>query len=208
MAAIAQGRNANQNVAGGAFPRLRLDNSGAPVISRLFGYSAARQGQIFHANSAVDGVAPGTSIGTTGAFALFNPDASHKWLVVLEGAVGLVSGTLAAGTTHWISHDPGTDITGTACVARSGRMDFGTAAGQATETATVPAGGTLLRTFDSLTALVDSTAAVPWRLEDKVGGRIIIPPGYAVSIQATAGAGTSPLLVYSVCWAEVAIPSS
>ena len=201
------GSNTVQDIAADGEGYARQDNSGALILSDLLGYESARRSSIFTANTAVTGVAPGTSIGTTAAFALQNPDAGTKWLVILEASMGYVSGTLGAGCIHWVGHVPGVDFSGTAITEYSSRMGSGTAEGVALTTATVPSGGTLLRLFGSTGASLASTAVAPWRLQDKVDGRIIVPPGYGISIQGTTAAGSTPLVVYSVTWAEILIPS-
>ena len=69
-------------------------------------------------------------------------------------------------------------------------------------TATVPSAPKVMRVFGSLQASLASTAVAPWIIEDKVDGAIIVPPGCAAQLQATAAGGSSPLVVYSVSYRE------
>lgn len=193
----------------GATGPVRLGDSSEVVVGLAHAkyYEAVVRGNCFHAQTAATGVAPGTAIGTTAAFALYNPQGSGKNLVVLQTSVGYISGTLGAGTLHYVGHISPTQtaFSGTAITARNALIgSSNTGVGLAYTTATVPSGGSGLRTLCSLTALLASTAVAPYPLVDDVDGAIIIAPGGGISIQATAAAGSSPLVVISACWEEVA----
>lgn len=201
-----QGRVGNQTLSDNARATLRLGRGGDQIVN-LGGqyYELAMRGQLFHAQTAVTGVAPGTAIGTTAAFALANPTGSNKDLVVIVAKLGYVSGTLGAGVVDWCGHtDPAqAAITGTAITPVNGYLSGGSPQGRPFTTATVPASGKPFRVFGNLQASLASTAVAPWLIEDKVDGAIVIPPGTAVSLQATAAGGSSPVVVYSVTWAEL-----
>ena len=81
-------------------------------------YALARAGQVFHAVTAASGVAPGTAIGTTAAFTLYNPVGSGVNMVVLQGLMSYVSGTLGAGMVEWVANvnPAAAAVTGTAIV--------------------------------------------------------------------------------------------
>src|SRR5690349_1111995 len=82
----------------GAEAEIRLGRQ-QDIITNFGGpwYQAALSGYLYHAGTAATGVAPGTAIGTTAAFSLYNPIGSGVNLVVLSGRMGYVSGTLGAG---------------------------------------------------------------------------------------------------------------
>jgi len=167
-------------------------------------YQVAREGNLYHAVTAVAGVAPGTAIGTTAAFALYNPGASGKDLVVLRGTMSYVSGTLGIGVVDWVAHvDPSAAIvTGTAIPVVNAKFLGPTAAGKPLTTATVVAGD-VFRSFANLPPILATSVVTPWLFIDEVDGAIVIPPGCSVTLEGTAGAGTSPLVRYGVLWEEV-----
>lgn len=172
-------------------------------------YNLVRAGKVFTATTAVTGVAPGTAIGTTAAFTLQNVAGSQVNLVVLEAAMGYVSGTLGAGVVNYLYNGPGTTAaTGTAialqCADLSGRAAAATTKAYTTATIVSP---TLLKPFASLQASLASTAVAPWQIKDAVNGSIIVPPGANLSLHATAAAGTTPLVVFSMTFAEVSTES-
>ena len=150
-------------------------------------------------------MAPGTSIGTTAAFTLFNPKGSGKALVVLRTTIGYISGTLGAGVVHYVANvDPGAAaVTGTAIVPVNCLLSAATGVGKPFTTATLPATPSVVRSFVSLTALLASTAVAPWMITEDVDGEFVIPPGCALSLEATAAGGATPLVAYGMTWDEV-----
>jgi len=189
-----------------------IARTGEEVVSQLHAplYEQGKRGRVFNGMTAVTGVAPGTAIGTTAGFALYNPRGSGVDLVVLTARLAYVSGTLGAGVISWVGHlDPAqAAITGTAIPSVAARMAptaSVSAKGKPLTTATVPASGTPMRPFGSLQASLATTAVSPWALKDDVDGAIIVQPGCAVSLQGTTAAGTSPLVVYGVSWEEVPV---
>lgn len=166
-------------------------------------YARAVVGKVFSAETAVTGVAPGTAIGTTGAFTLHNPILSGVDLVLLETSMAYVSGTLGAGVVNYLYNPPGDAVpTGTAIAIRNGRLGSGvTSKALAFTTSTITA-PLLLRPFASLQASLASTAVQPWQVADKVNGGIIIPPGTSLTLHATAAGGSTPLVVFYAQWSE------
>jgi hypothetical protein len=85
----------------------------------------------------------------------------------------------------------------------NGRISGGAGKGKPLTTVTVPTAGTPFRPFANLPPMLATSVLTPWRFEDIVDGGIIIPPGCGVSLQGTAGAGTSPLVIFGCMWEEV-----
>lgn len=197
-----------QTLADGNTGEGRIGRGGEEISSQLNAplYELAKRGNVFSGATAVTGVAPGTAIGTTAAFALFNPSNSGVDLVVLKASMSYLSGTLGIGFVNWIYHtssvQAGVAITGTAITAVCGNGSNRAAAGKPLTTATVVA-GVLTRLFANLPPMLATSVLTPWRLEDDVDGALVVPPGAGVSLQATAGAGTAPLVIYGCTWAEV-----
>lgn len=187
----------------------RIGRGGELIISDLNPryYEQAKRGNIYAAQTAVTGVAPGTAIGTTAAFALANPSGSGFDLVILQASLGYVSGTLGAGVINWVGHTNPAQaaVTGTAISVVAGRVSGSAGVGKPLTTATVPASGTPFRNFASMGPALATTAVFPFAVIDSVDGAIIVAPGTAVSLQMTGGAGTSPLVTYACVWMEVPI---
>lgn len=167
-------------------------------------YLSVEEGNVYSAMTALTGVAPGTAVGTTSAFTLHNPIGSRVNLVIIEGSMGYVSGTLGAGVVTWNANidDDAAAPTGTAIVEMNQKLGAsGNAQGRALTTATVPA-PTPIRVMGSLGASLASTAVQPWIIRDFVNGAIIVPPGCSISLHATAAAGSTPLVIFNVVWKE------
>lgn len=167
-------------------------------------YKRTAEQVTYHAETAQTGVAPGTAHGTTAPFTLYNPIGSGVDLVVLESNMGYVSGTLGAGVVSYVANiDPtAAAVTGTAITKVNGRLGGSAGVARAFTTATLPAAPTAVRPAFSLQASLASTAVAPWTAKDVVDGAIVIPPGCALSLEATAAAGSSPLVVFGMTWYE------
>lgn len=163
-------------------------------------YEYGRRGQIYVATTAAAGVAPGTAASTTPPFTLWNPANSGKHLVVLRAKCSVLSGTLGLGTVFWEGNLQTTQpTTGTALTIRSSRVgDTSSATGQVFQGSTLSATPDLLS--PAFQVLTTNTVA-----NDYVGlGEYIVVSGAALSLEETGAAGTSPLVFFSVLWAEVA----
>lgn len=170
-------------------------------------YEAVRRGMVFAGATAATGVAPGTAIGTTAAFSLANPVGSGKVLVPISASMGYISGTLGAGVVWYVANtNPNAAaVTGTAITVSRTFLSSAAAGnvGLAFTTATVPATPTILRPAWSLQASLASTAVAPWVVKDELAGEFIIDEGCTLSLEATAAAGSSPLVSYGMTWVEV-----
>lgn len=197
-----------QAAADGSKPTARGARDASLVVT-LAGskyYQIVKDGLVFVAQTAVTGVAPGTAIGTTAAAALYNPAGSGKDVVILSASMGYVSGTLGAGVVSWCLNTNlvAAASTGTAMVTRNALAgSAATAAASALTTATLPANPTPVRNFASLQASLASTAVAPWQIVDDVDGALILKPGATASLQATAAAGSTPLVAFGFVWAEL-----
>lgn len=199
------GRRALHRLAEGAEAVLRLGNHGQLIVadgaSRL--YEDADAGRVFSAHTAASGVAPGTAIGTTAAFALWNPAGSGVDLVIEAASVSYVSGTLGAGFLALCANpESQTAWTGTAIVP-VGKGLSRSAKGVPLTTATIPSGAVQVEALGSMGAALASSVAFNSVARIEVHGAIIVPPGSGLSIQGVAAAGTSPLVVFGCVWREV-----
>lgn len=193
----------------GGYSPVSQDGSGGLRMMQVHGkyQDAVLRGRCFVGGTAASGVAPGTSIGTTGAFSLYNPVGSGYNLVVLRASMGYVSGTLGAGVVHYLASTnlAAAATTGTAITAVNCLLGGESAVGRPLTTSTLPVAPTILRPFCSLQASLATTAVAPWQVFDDVDGEFIVRPGATLTLHATAAAGTSPLVVYGMTWEEVPV---
>lgn len=194
----------------GTTSRMTSDETGGVRVAQAHApyEDAVLRGAVYAASTAAAGVAPGTAIGTTGAYALFNPKTSGVRVNLLALSMGYLSGTLGAGFVAMIAHNNPAQavISGTAIVATSTRVGMGqSGAALPFTTATVPASGILLFPLWSLDASL-ATSVVGARSQFiEMGGLVTIEPGCAISLQGIAAGGTSPLVIFGAIWEEVPI---
>ena len=167
------------------------------------------EGNVFGGMTAAAGVAPGTSVGTTAPIALVNPANSAKKLIVLKASVAYISGTLGAGALVYAVNilKTAAAVTGTAIAVVNLKLGTSPAdrgnSGLLFTTATLPATPTLVRPFACLDASLATTAGIGFnRTVDNVDGEIQLLENTALSIQGIAAAGTAPLVVFGLVWAE------
>ncbi len=198
-----------QSLQDGAQAQPRLGKTAEQVVQTLHGalYEVVKRGSVFIASTGVAGVAPGTALSTTPPFTLYNPVNSGVDLVVLLATLGYISGTLGAGTVFLGVNSNANQAApsgGTSIVPLSARtLGSGGGQGQVFQGATLAAAPSVLRPLFNLTALLASTAVQPYAVTEDLRGSIIIPQGAALSMQAVAAAGTSPLVVLGMQWEEV-----
>src|SRR5436309_2634152 len=79
---------------------IRYAKTGEQTMTQTHGkyYEGSSRGTMFAACEQGTGIAPGTALGTTACFALYNPVGSGKRLVIQKVSLGYKSGTLGAGT--------------------------------------------------------------------------------------------------------------
>jgi hypothetical protein len=154
-------------------------------------------------------VAPGTAIGTTAAFTLYNPIGSGKRLVVNRCSLGYISGTLGAGTLFYCISNNATQPAPTGGTALT---PINCDVGLANNSVAVPrAGGTLAanplvaRPFATIDAELATSVYGARTIMDDVDGEFVIEPGCALSIEAVAAAGSTPLVSLGMTWEEIQV---
>lgn len=192
-----------------AEPRLTKDLG--VVVQHLHSsyFEAVTRGQIFTASTGVAGVAPGTALSTTPPFTLYNPLGSGVNLVIVSASLGYISGTLGAGTVVYAVNNniaQAAPTGGTTLTAINGLIGNASASKakvfQGSTLATTP---TILRDAFILPAFAGAAAAPSPPVRDIVDGAMVVMPGAALSLQAIAAAGTSPLALFSMTWEEVLV---
>lgn len=181
------------------------------IVSLAHGkyFEPSVRGFLFAACEQGSGVAPGTALGTTAFFVLYNPANSGFRLSVKKANVGYISGTLGAGTLYHCvlntltqtAPSGGTLLT-TQCADVGGGF---TGVGVARVGATVVQ-PLAYRPFVTLNAMLASTATNPIDLWEDLDGEIVLEPGTTYQMQAIAAAGSTPKLTVGVSWEEIPIP--
>jgi hypothetical protein len=185
----------------------REDQTLAQCVAMAHGkyVEASVRGMLFTACEQGTGIAPGTALGTTAFFVLYNPANSGKRLAIAKVNVGYISGTLGAGTLyHCVLSTTTQTAPSGGTLLTSQCADVGnpaTAVGVARVNATVVQ-PLAYRPFVTLNAMLATTATNPIDLWEDLDGEIVLEPGTTYQLQAIAAAGTSPKLTVGVTWEE------
>jgi hypothetical protein len=168
------------------------------MLPKEFQRASARN--IFAACTPVAGVAPGTVLSTTPPFTLWNPPNTGRQiqLVPIEALLGFVSGTLGAGSVvYGVVAQPTQPTGGTVLTPQPAVLgNAATPIGQAFQGATLATTPTLIKPAFVL-------EATPTKVQkDAIEGALALLPGQALVMQGVAAAGTSPLVLLALEWAE------
>lgn len=185
----------------------REDKTLAQVVTQAHGKYAegvSRQ-QTFVASIQGTGIAPGTALGTTAFYSLYNPANSGVRVCIQKVRIGYVSGTLGAGvlyhcalaTTTQTAPSGGTALTTYTLDVGSGAASKATAIAGATVVQPVAIGP-----ICSTGAALATTALGFSQVVDDVDGEIWVEPGCTYQIQGVMAAGSTPLMTASVSWEE------
>ncbi len=214
------GLHEKQNVQRGNNAKIRLDHTGAQVVSQTgtgrFG-EAALKGSIFHALSpglTLDATS-GNLLNSTAAnavtatnTALVNPSTNTNHMVLLRVAVGVTSGTLPAGGLY---HSIGTGQTVATSLSGMAKGFNGLANGtRATgyfftkATGTTYTGASLAQATGVFAGSTSTAAANAFLVQcfDEIDGGIVLAPGDEYRPQF-ALVGTTVIYSVSYTWAEV-----
>lgn len=172
-------------------------------------FELVSRGRLFVATIGTAGVAPETTLDTTPPFTLYNPDGSGKLLVPVYSVVGYVSGTLGAGSLSYayVPNQTSEPSGGTALTVQNCLLGNAAGSGKPRTGSTHSATPTLLEPAFMFGAFAGG-AESPKKCFDYLFGRYAIQERTAFVIQgAPLGAGTSPLVMLGLCWAEIEKPS-
>ena len=147
----------------------------------------ASANSLFHASTAVAGVAPGTALSTTPPMVLWNPPASGKMAAIVRVRIAYLSGALGAGSVVYARADQITVPSGgTELVPISGALQALSGTIRAFQGSTLTNTPTIVAPAFTLTAAPSISPG-----QDEVAGELCILPGQAFAIQAIAAAGTN-----------------
>lgn len=197
------------NSASGSPVRLTAVQSLATAQTEAPYVEMTRAGRRFHGGTQViaNGIAPVSAIPTTTAtLGLYNNDTNNNGLsLVIDWLnVFLGSGTPAAGLTVFVGVGrPTTPPTANASNYGTSALSGSTRGSKALwgTGLTFPAGVN----WSALVSTLQPAAANVGQGDNAIdiGGRLIVPPGYALGIGLLSGAGTTPLYGVSAQWSEV-----
>lgn len=214
MDAEVLGKVGPQQVADGSLINVRMGKTGEALIGQAHGryYEPAVRGNVWSLSTAAAGV----TIAAANVFSasagqpivgIYNPTNSGKNCVITRAILALASGTMAAGGWVWGFVAPNA---GVSAAGGNGAINNGT----------LVAGGSLAKTFVN-SALTGAGAGSLLRFvggpttgagaananlttQEETAGDLICPPGGVIGLFAAA-AGTSPIVVATMTWEEVAI---
>lgn len=192
-----------------ALGTVRGDNTGAMMIQQAHAEYAepSQLGKFMEVSTAIAGVAPGTTLSTTPPMAVWNPPSSGFNLSIVKCSIGYVSGTLGAGsilyayyTSQTTVPSTGTELTPVNCLLGGPR-----GVGRAFQGSTLAGTPSILRPMCFTGPMLATSVFQPSAVIDITEGAITVPPGAVFVMQGLMGAGTSPLMLFAVCWEEVAL---
>jgi len=193
--------------------QIRMGRDAPLITGDLHGryYENASRGQTFTAATASAGIAHGSALTATPAFAILNPAGSGRNISILKTFWGYVSGTLGSGSLWYTQGaNPGSLPAETAAAFRSATLLSGAKAA-AGDVALAYSGISLTNTPvlvrpSAFTLSAYAGAAniiVP--LVEEIAGEIIVQPGAFFAIEGIGTAGTTPLIVIG-CTYEIVVP--
>ena len=203
----AEGRTGLISAADGALNPIRMDKTGAvTIVSAHPLYSEATlRGNMFVCTTAVAGVAPGTALSTTPPLVLLNPLNSGVDLVILKTAVGYVSGTLGGGSIVYAYFTPQASIptSGSELTPICTKIGQIKGSGRVFQGSTIAGTPLIMRPAYNMGAFLATTATPLNICQDLVEGEINVPPATVFVMQGVAAAGSTPLVMMSICWEEM-----
>jgi hypothetical protein len=176
-------------------------------------YEAARRGRLFIQTTVPAGVAIPISTTTSPLMVIWNPSGSGRNVVLMRLSIGYVSGTTVAGAVG-LSYTTGAGAnvaTGAAFTAfnqvnpTNGFVGAGQQSAIKTSSAatnTLGAAGTWFYTIFQNLAVTSATTVASNECTHDFAGSIIVPPGVAVWL--TASAASSALYSQTWTWEEIA----
>lgn len=206
--------NNRHGISDGSTDQIRLGRVGEIIVNAAISdyWEAINRGLAFVASTPTAGVAPGTALSTSPPFVLYNPPGSGVVASIIDIDAAFVSGTLGAGNivlagisgqaltqtgTDLLAVAPGgpSTLIGSAirpnCLARSAP--------------TLSAIPILLRNLWYTGAFATNATQYLGEAKKDVKGQFGIIPGGALCIQEVGGAGSTPLMMFSMSWIEVPI---
>lgn len=209
MAVEIEGRVGPATVTDGTVREVSLDRTAAQRTSAAHGrwYEASVRGNTFMASTAVGGVIPGTALGATTSYVLYNPTGSDVDLVVMAVGVGYISGTLGAGTIVAAKYTENAanaaPVVATATVPVCTRLGLNQPKAKVFSAGTLTAAPLIMFPLFDLGAKLATTALQSSPFIALPNGAVIVTPGTALCLHGITAAGDTPLIVYAALWEEV-----
>ena len=195
----------------GTTPQTRSGKTGEQIIAQAHGkyYEAVHRGNCYCGSAGATGQNPGTALGTSALFTLWNPQGSGKRLKVMRASLGYISGTLGAGTIFYcVNNNPTTALPSGGTAVTPVNCDIGAANNSVAKVsygATLPATPTAIRPFASLDAELASSVVGFRSVTEDVDGEFVVEPGCGLSLEGVCASGSSPVVSPGFTWEEVPI---
>jgi hypothetical protein len=204
-----EGKALTDSLGVGARGTLALGQQNATLESRWLPKYAelTRRGLVYTAAVPVTGIAPGTAIDTTGMFVIYNPPGSGVNAHILRASLGYVSGTLGIGVVYFVGAIVTAAPTSGTAVTPTNNLITNAGAGsiKAFAGSTLAAAPTMRRPFCTLPPILATSVVAPWQVTEDVDGEFVVGPGSIFGFEAVAAAGTTPLVVASLTYAQIAV---
>jgi len=191
---------------GAPVPRGRADHTGAQVIQDAGPryQEAAKRGNLYIVNNTAS--TPGTSLGTTAPLAV-SCRVAGKQLVVYEVGATYVSGTLGSGVLYLCQNAQVAALGGSVLTPVNAKLGSNnSSAATAASGASLAATPTVVKPVMSLGPVLATTAIMYPPQPLIIDGGIIVPYQMALSLEAVAGAGTSPVMAMWMVFEEMDAP--
>lgn len=184
---------------------LRIGQQGDQTVSTLHGryYEQALRGRVFSAHAIVTAPVIYTTAAGTGGPLLYNGSTTHNAVILAAGWGSAVVTTVAA--TIGLTGGPTTAPSSTTAIdsKTNGFLGAGAGAMSLYRVGTVSAAGTFFHPLGDVNtgALTTRPGSMNWV---DLGGIFVVPPGYFISIAASATASTL-VANFGLVWEEVPI---
>lgn len=188
----------------GSTPFAPAGNQGDLLVSELHGkhFSANYRGKVFVATAAAVTV-PAIAASLVSVFTLWNPPGSGVNMELIETTVVPVLATTVVDGIGWYFSTAALTAAGTFTTAGTPQpLNVGAgfiSAGKFYSAYTHSGTPVLVDLIGGFGATTDAVSSMPQKFYD---GRLILPPGIAMSIAMTTAAGTGSGLTLSASWQE------
>lgn len=195
----------------GSYPAILGGKQGDQIASELHGkyYTSTYNGNTFWANRTAVTV-PAIAATLVSVFTLYNPPSSGVNAEIIDTEVGMVLATTVVDAVGWYYSTAALTALGTFTTPGVAGTNYGsniigsTPGNKVLFYSAYTHSGTPVRAdiIGSFGATTNANSSLPAKVYD---GRLILPPGIAMSVAMSTAAGTTSGLDLSVRWAEFPI---
>lgn len=201
------GPPASPSLSDGANQAALQGKNGEIVASELHGkyYTGAYRGKLFSATAPAVTI-PVVASGLVSVFTLYNPPASGVNMEIVDTTISQVVAATIVDTVGWYYSTAPATAAGTFTTKGTVQSQIVGAnpnnAGSFYSAYTHSLTPTLIDVIGDFGATTNATSTLPTKVYD---GRLILPPGIAMSVAMSTAAGSTSGLTIQATWAEFAI---